>query len=148
MLLTLFEKDGIKNAILFVKDGLGDGRLAQLVRAPRLHRGGLRFESVVAYQEKNNKIKHLYMFLQVFFCGKIYRTKQKQTLNKGKISIKSWEKVGIFFKQKYDKIDINKKICRKFNKKKNVATVYLISRCHLFKQRVLPHNTCSYINAK
>ncbi len=104
MLLTLFEKDGIKNAILFVKDGLGDGRLAQLVRAPRLHRGGLRFESVVAYQEKNNKIKHLYMFLQVFFCSKIYRTKQKQTLNKGKISIKSWEKVGIFFNKNMIKL--------------------------------------------
>ena len=37
------------------------GRLAQLVRAPRLHRGGLEFESLVAYH-KNKNANHLAFF--------------------------------------------------------------------------------------
>ena len=43
---TLGTELGTKN----VKCLILNGRLAQLVRAPRLHRGGHRFESCIAHQ--------------------------------------------------------------------------------------------------
>ena len=40
------------------------GRLAQLVRASRLHREGLRFESVVAYHKKRASKDVLFLWLE------------------------------------------------------------------------------------